>query len=51
MKIFRISTKYWNLYKKQKQKGILEVKNPEPKTKNSVESFKRRLNKAEDRIS
>lgn len=30
---------------------ILELKNPEPKIKNSVEGLKRRLNKTEHRIS
>lgn len=30
---------------------ILELKNPEPKIKNSMEGLKRRLNKTEHRIS
>lgn len=46
----RISTKNQNVHKKQKQMDIPELKNPEVKIKNSMEEFKRRINKTKIKL-
>ena len=46
----RISTKNQIVHKKQKQMDIPELKNPESNIKNSMEGFKRRINKTKIKL-